>query len=287
VRPVLSREVPPVLSREVPPDGPPDEGPVLSREVPPDRAPVLSREGPPDGPPVLSREVSPDGPPDGVWSQTLDRGLLVLETVSEAHEPLTVADLVTRTGLHRSIVYRMVRTLEHHSLLSRVEDGRYRPGARLAVLARTVFPSLRTAAAQPLVELARATGMTAFVVVPEGDLAVTLDVEEPRRSLAHVAYRPGVQHPLTAGAPGLAILSGRPPADDDRPEVEAARRRGWAQSHGEVIPGYRSCAAPVHDRTGACVGAICVVYVGDTLAEELAPHVLAAARATEDALAGA
>lgn len=224
--------------------------------------------------------------PEGVGSQTLERGLLVLAAVAEATEPLNVADLALQTGLHRSIVYRMVRTLEHHRLLSRTEDGRYRPGARLAVLARAVFPSLRTAAAQPLVELARRTGMTAFVVVPEGDLAVTLDVEEPRRSLAHVAYRPGVQHPLTAGGPGLAILAGRPAVDGERPEVGTARRRGWADSHGEVIPGYRSCAAPVHASSGECVGAICVVYVGETPVEDLAPEVLAAARATEHALAG-
>ncbi|SOC56894.1 transcriptional regulator, IclR family [Ornithinimicrobium cerasi] len=238
--------------------------------------------------PVATAAGSPAGElPDGIGSQTLDRGLLVLEAVTEAQEPLSVADLADRTGLHRSIVYRMVRTLEHHRLLSRAADGRYRPGARLAVLARTVFPSLRTAAASPLVELARRTGMTAFVVVPEGDLAVTLDVEEPRRSLAHVSYRPGVQHPLSAGAPGLAILAGRAPVEGERPEVEEARRRGWTRSHGEVIPGYRSCAAPVRDRTGACVGAICVVYVGDTPAEDLAPHLTAAARATEDALAGA
>lgn len=224
--------------------------------------------------------------PEGVGSQTLDRGLLVLEAVAEAAEPLNVADLVHGTGLHRSIVYRMVRTLEHRRLLSRTEDGRYRPGARLAVLARAVFPSLRTAAAQPLVELARTTGMTAFVVVPEGDLAVTLEVEEPRRSMAHVAYRPGVQHLLTSGGPGLAILAGRPPEAGERPEVATARRRGWADSHGEVIPGYRSCAAPVHSASGECVGAICVVYVGETPVEELAPAVLLAARATEDALAG-
>lgn len=224
--------------------------------------------------------------PDGVGSQTLDRGLAVLEAVSEAPEPLSVGDLVERTGLHRSIVYRMVRTLEHRSLISRGEDGRYRPGARLAVLARSVFPSLRTAAAQPLVELSRQTGMTAFLVVPEGDLAVTLDVEEPRRSIAHVAYRPGVHHPLTAGAPGLAILAGRQPVEGERPEVVEARERGWARSHGEVIPGYRSCAAPVRSQTGECVGAVCVVYVGEVPAEEVAPAVLAAAGATEDALAG-
>lgn len=128
--------------------------------------------------------------------------------------------------------------------------------------------------------------MTAFLVVPEGDQAVTLEVEEPRRSMAHVAYRPGVHHPLTVGAPGLAILAGRAAVEGERPEVGESRVRGWARSHGEVIPGYRSVAAPVRLPGGECVGAVCVVYVGEVAAEDLADDVMLAARTTEEVLAG-
>ncbi|MDO5738684.1 MAG: IclR family transcriptional regulator [Ornithinimicrobium sp.] len=224
--------------------------------------------------------------PQGVGSQTLDRGLHTLEILAGAASPLSVIEIAERAGLHRSITYRMVRTLEHRGFIVRGEDGRYVVGARLAVLARGVASTLRDVAAPRLVELAERTGRTAFLVVPEGQLALTVHVEEPRTTMAHIAYRPGVQHPITQGAPGLAILAGEEPQAGERPEITLARGRGWAQSHGEVIPDYRSCAAPIHDGSGRCVGAIAIVFVGAAPTPDLGEQVVAAARAVGSALHG-
>lgn len=215
--------------------------------------------------------------PDGVGSQTLDRGLRVLEIVAGA-DGLGVGEVAEVAGLHRSITYRMMRTLEHRGLIERDGEGRYVAGARLAMLARGVAPTLRDVAAPRLADLAERTGRTAFLVVASGDLAVTVHVEEPRTTIAHVAYRPGVQHPLTRGAPGLALLAGGPARPGEREEVTRSRERGWAQSHGEVIAGYRSCAAPVHDHHGRCVAAVAVVFVGtDPPSADLAAQVVATA----------
>ena len=225
--------------------------------------------------------------PDGVGSQTLDRGLAVLEAVATSPEPLTVAEVAQRCSLHRSIAYRMVRTLEHRGLVVRDAEGRYAGGARLAALGRGVAPTLREVAAPRLASLAEATGTTAFLVVAEGGLAVTVHVEEPRTSLVHVAYRPGLSHRLDAGAPGLALLAGGPPLPGERTEVGVARVRGWASSHGEVIPDYRSCAAPVLDGGGRCVAAVGVVFVASgPPGPELAGEVVATARKIGAALVG-
>ncbi len=217
--------------------------------------------------------------PEGVGSQTLDRGLSVLEVVATAPGHVGLREIVERTGLHRSIVYRMVRTLEHRGLLVRDGEGRYAAGARLAALARGVEPTLTGVAAPHLAALAERVRKTAFLVVAQDHLAVTILVEEPRSTLAHIAYRPGVQHPLDSGAPGLALLAGGPPVPGERTEVAVARVRGWASSHGEVIPGYRSCAAPVHDASGRCVAAVAVVFVGEAPSPELGGEVVRAARA--------
>jgi DNA-binding IclR family transcriptional regulator len=229
--------------------------------------------------------ASPDAAlPDGIGSQTLDRGLRVLDIVA-AGDGLGVTEIAELAGLHRSITYRMVRTLEHRGLVERDGGGRYTAGARLAGLARHVAPTLRGVAAPRLAELAERTRRTAFLVVASGDLAVTVHVEEPRTTIAHVAYRPGLHHPLTLGAPGLALLAGRPPVDGEREEVTWARGRGWAQSHGEVIPDYRSCAAPVHDHSGSCVAAVAVVFVGaEPPSPDLAADVVATARSVGAAL---
>ncbi|HEY8450627.1 MAG: IclR family transcriptional regulator [Micromonosporaceae bacterium] len=213
-------------------------------------------------------------------SQTLDRGLRVLETLAAAEGPMSVAELARAIKTHRSIVYRMIRTLEDHKLVTRGPDGAYTLGPGLAALARSVNPGLQSAAMPALAELANRVGMTAFLVVPEGDEAVTLLSMEPRNTQVHVAYRPGIRHPIHRGAPGLALLAGRPPVPGERAEVTLARERGWAYSYSEVLSGMRSVAAPVVDRRGNVPAAVAVVYVAEEIdPAELAKPVMAAAAA--------
>ncbi len=69
-------------------------------------------------------------------SQTLSRGIRMLEILADAREPLTIDELASRLGVHRSVAYRLLRTLEHHRLTVRDARGRIVLGARLAALAR-------------------------------------------------------------------------------------------------------------------------------------------------------
>ena len=57
-------------------------------------------------------------------SQTLDRGLRVLEALAEAPDGLTVTELAQTLGIGRTVVYRLVVTLEQHAFLRRAVDGR-------------------------------------------------------------------------------------------------------------------------------------------------------------------
>lgn len=212
-------------------------------------------------------------------SQTLDRGLRVLETLAAQGRPQTIAQLAAALGVHRSIVYRILRTLTDHRLVRRTPDGTFELGLGLPALARSVSEPLQTAALPELSELANEVGMTAFLVVPEHEEAVTLVSVEPRHSTAHVSYRPGVRHPVNRGAPGLALLAGGPPRPQERAEVTRARREGFARSEGEVLAGMTAVAAPVLDRAGTVRASVAVVFV-DTGADAaaLGNRVAAAAR---------
>jgi DNA-binding IclR family transcriptional regulator len=183
--------------------------------------------------------------PPSSRAQTLERGIAALEVVALADAPRSIDDVAAALGLHRSIVYRLLRTLEDRGLVERDAAGRFWPGLRLAVLAKAAHTPLRDAAAPQLAALAEGLGMTAFLVVRDGDEVVTVDVAEPRRADVHVAYRPGARHPVSRGAPGTALLAAAPPLPDEGADVRRARRRGWASSHGEVLPGMASVAAPV------------------------------------------
>ena len=152
-------------------------------------------------------------------------------------------------------MYRLLRTLEGRQLIERNADGDFSAGPYLAVLSRSVRRSLRAAAAPVLANLAEDLQMTAFLVVADGDEAVTIDSVEPTSMNAHVAYRPGTRHPIDRGAPGLALLAGRRHVPGERAEVSCPQL-GWAQSEAEVIAGMASIAVPIADQ-----GAIAVLWL--------------------------
>ncbi|WP_405472133.1 IclR family transcriptional regulator [Paenarthrobacter ilicis] len=201
-------------------------------------------------------------------SQTLSRGIRALEILAAADRPLTIAELTQALGVHRSVAYRILRTLEDHSLLVRDDAGRVQPGPGLAVLASGVSRSLQTAALPELTQLANSLHMTAFVAVWDHQECVTLVTVEPRHTGSALAQHPGTRHPVSTGAPGIAIQStmteerwqqvaaGIP----YRPEARRAHQLGYATSHDEVIAGLSSVAAPI-TIPGGRPAAIAVVYI--------------------------
>jgi DNA-binding IclR family transcriptional regulator len=202
-----------------------------------------------------------------VTNQTLDRGLSALSFIAGASEPISIAALAGELDIHRSMAYRIVRTLEAHGLTRRDGDGRCHPGHRLAELSRGVERSMRWIARAELERIADALGLTAFVAVRSGDDALTIDSAEPARADSVVSYRPGTRHPLDRGAPGLALLAGGPARAGERPEVTEARERGFARSTGEVVPGLGSIATWVPAGDAEPAAAVAVLLVGDPPAD--------------------
>ncbi len=160
-------------------------------------------------------------------SQTLSRGIRILEVLADAREPLTIDQVAERLGVHRSIAYRLLRTLEDHGLVTRDAGGRLALGARMAALAAGVAHDLQAGALPELTAAANELGMTCFLSVLDHEECVTLVSVEPRHGVASVAQRPGTRHPVGVGAPGKVILAAQPeswwPA-----ELDETRRAGAA-----------------------------------------------------------
>lgn len=217
-------------------------------------------------------------------SQTLSRGIRVLEVLAESTTPLSIAALGEAVGVHRSIVYRILRTLEDHGLVSRDAAGLACLAPRMAVLARGVERDLQASALPELTAAADDLRMTAFLVVLDHAECVTLVSVQPRVGAAAVAQRPGTRHSLSVGAPGIAIqslLSDRQLADHGvstrREEAELARETGWATSHDEVIAGLSSVAVPL-EAQGSPPAALAVVYVAGAVGDAAVAARLLAAR---------
>ena len=198
-------------------------------------------------------------------SQTLDRGLRVLDVLARAPGGLTVTELSGQLGVNRTVVYRLVSTLEQHALLRKDSRGRLHVGLGVLHLAAAVQPVLRDLAVPVLRTLAESAGCTAHLTVADGEEALALAVVEPSWTDFHVAYRVGARHPLGRGAAGKAILAGR---DPDGPLYVA--------THGELQTGAEGVAAPVRGIEGleASVG---IVTLDEIDAEKVGPRVAAAA----------
>lgn len=215
-------------------------------------------------------------------SQTLARGLRILDLLADASGAMSVASLAEALGVHRSVAYRLVRTLEDSSLVARDARGSYVVGPHVAALARSVAPDLQSAAQPELRRLADDLEMTAFLVVLDRSECVTLVTTEPRTPVASIAQRPGSRHSVLVGAPGIAIQTLLGPQergahrlpDPEHAEVVVARELGYAVSEGEVIPGVSSIAAPV---PGDVPAAIAVLFVAADV-EAVAARVRDAAR---------
>lgn len=232
----------------------------------------------------------PEGTPA---SQTLSRGIRILEVLADERIPLTIDEVAARIEVHRSVAYRLLRTLEDHRLIGRDSAGAVTLGPRMAALAAGVAHDLQAEAIPELTAIANELGMTCFLGVLDGDDCITLASIEPRHAIASVAQRPGARHSVTVGAPGKAILTQLPssqwpgePRAALRAEVDEARSRGYATSHDEVIPTVQSVAVPLALR-GQRPAAIAVVHVATDLDDaEIAERLLRSASAIRGALDG-
>jgi DNA-binding IclR family transcriptional regulator len=209
----------------------------------------------------------------------------MLEIVAESTIPPSIAGLAASLGVHRSIAYRILRTLEDHGLVSRDAGGGVQLAPRMAALARSVSRDLQAAALPALTAAANDLGMTAFLAVLDHDEVVTLVSVEPSHEHASVAQRPGSRHPLLLGAPGLAIQSilsaaqWRTLGESPRDEVGVVIARRFATSHDEVIKGLSSVAVPLLV-AGQPPAAVSVVYIAtERPVEQLAARLSEAARA--------
>ncbi|WP_217142815.1 IclR family transcriptional regulator [Streptomyces sp. AC627_RSS907] len=213
-------------------------------------------------------------------SQTLDRGLRVLKLLADTDHGLTVTELSHKLGVNRTVVYRLLATLEQHALVRRDLGGRARVGLGVLGLGRQVHPLVREAAMPALRSLAEDIGATAHLTLVDGAEALAVAVVEPTWTDYHVAYRAGFRHPLERGAAGKAILSARRSLPVGGGEEGGP---GYTLTHGELEAGACGAAAPLLGVTGV-EGSVGVVMLADVVPERVGARVMDAAREVAEAL---
>lgn len=191
----------------------------------------------------------------------LDKAVAILEATVDG---ASLAELVDRSGLPRATAHRLAQALETHRLLIRDENGRWRPGPRLAEFANAAPDVLLTAAAPVLAALRDATGESTQLYLRRADERICVAAAE-RSSGLRDTVPVGAALPIFAGSGAQILLAWEPPESvlpllprcrfSGRTLAEV-RRRGWAASVAEREAGVASVSAPVRDRTGRVIAAI-------------------------------
>lgn len=223
---------------------------------------------------VSARASSPTHPPG---TQTLVRGLEILDLVAHSRDGLTVQQAADHVGVHRTMAMRALAALSDRNLIRKSPDGRYRIAGGVVALAREYQPALRDASRPILERLADALQASACLFVADGDAAVAFLVIEPEGSPFHLTFKQGSRHPIDQGSAGYAIASLRPPNADDSEPILTARRNGYAQSHGEVEKGAWGVSVPVDPTVAGVESCVHVSTFQEDVAELALPLVIDAA----------
>src|SRR5437868_4641861 len=214
--------------------------------------------------------------------QSVDRALLIIETLAEDDEGYRLSDLAVRTGLSTSTAHRLLTTLEKRRFVQFDRDGsKWHVGAQSFVVGST-FVRRRNFATQAMPYLRKLrdqTRETANLAVVDDESIVVLTRMESReimRSLTKVGGRVA----MVASGVGKAVLAtysdedvnaiirrqGMPRLTEKsivRPgalfkELETIRRQGYAVDDEEARIGLRCVAAVVFSDSSEPLAAISV-----------------------------
>lgn len=209
--------------------------------------------------------------------QSIDRAVRILHCFEKKSE-LSLSEICSEVGLHKSTVYGILTTLKNNDLLQKDPDtGIYTLGLGLYRLASNVNMDLRRIALPHLQGLCNDTTETVNLVIPDGTNIIYVEKCESSLSM-HVSTNIGTQLPMYCTAVGKAILAYLDEEQASRildqseliaktentitskdrllrslPEI---RRRGYALDEEELEYGLVCIAAPVVSSVGQPIAAV-------------------------------
>lgn len=212
------------------------------------------------------------------------------------HRPWGVSELSRGVKINKSTCFTILRTLERHGFVGYDETTKkYTLGTALIELGGAVASAVSGAVvARPfLVDLFEQLRLTSLLGRRVQDKVVIIDKAELLDDL-RVTVPLGQVLPLASGAMGRSLLSRLRESEVERilraeivrgqrgreqavlgrlrRDLEKARRRGYAESLGEIQAGINSVASPIFDHQGHAVLTIGVIGLGSALPPRSLPR---------------
>jgi IclR family acetate operon transcriptional repressor len=227
-----------------------------------------------------SNADNPDPRDGGV--QSVDRALLIIETLAEDDEGYRLSDLAVRTGLSTSTVHRLLTTLEKRRFVQFDRDeSMWHIGAQSFAVGST-FVRRRNFVTQALPYLRKLRDQTRetanLAVVDDGAMVVLTRVES--REIMRSVTKVGGRVPMVASGLGKALLSTYSEEDvfaiiqrEGMPRLTSKsivragelckslhdiRQQGYSVDDEEALTGLRCVSAVVYDDCSEPLAAISV-----------------------------
>ncbi len=193
--------------------------------------------------PKSHADNNPDPRDGGV--QSVDRALLIIETLAEDDEGYRLSDLSVRTGLSTSTVHRLLTTLEKRRFVQFDRDeSMWHIGAQSFAVGSTFLRrrNFLTQALPYLRKLRDQTRETAnLAVVDNGEMIVLTRVES--REVTRSVTKVGGRVPMVASGLGKALLS----TYSEEHVFEIIRREGMPRSTSKSIVRAGELCKSLHD----------------------------------------
>jgi IclR family acetate operon transcriptional repressor len=226
--------------------------------------------------------ASSDSDPKDGGVQSVDRALLIIETLAEDDEGYRLTDLAVRTGLSPSTVHRLLTTLEKRRFVQfDRSESTWHIGAQSFATGST-FARRRNFVTQALPYLRKLRDQTRetanLAVVDEGAMVVLTRVES--REIMRSVTKVGGRVPMVASGLGKALLATYSEQDvfaiiqrDGMPRLTSKsivragelckslhdiRRQGYSVDDEEALIGLRCVSAVVYDDCSEPLAAISV-----------------------------
>lgn len=206
----------------------------------------------------------------------------LLKEFSYGSREIGVTELSRRLGIGKSTAHRLLHTLTEERLLERDPyTGAYRLGLAMYELGSVVsaHTDIHEACSPVIDQLRNATRETVQVAVLDGREVVYVERRESPQTI-RLFGRVGHRNDAHCTSTGKVLLAFLPPErletllagwtlpaqtpftitdmDRLRTELEAVRRRGWAEQVNETEMGAASISAPVRNGLGDVVAALSV-----------------------------
>jgi len=212
----------------------------------------------------------------------VDRAFAVLGAFRPSDQSVSLAEIAARTGMYKSTILRVIRSLLKHEYLQRLDDGRYQIGPAPFLLGALYQRSLRIGdIVLPLMaKLAQHTGESASFYVIHGNARICMHRIDSKHEIRdHV--REGDAFPLSQGSGGgvLSAFSGMRGG-----RYEQIRADYVYISRGERDSETAGISAPVFGSGQRLLGSLTISgprsRIGDKLDKACLPLLKAAAHAT-------